>query len=94
MCFTLKKNNKWTKKPVNCFLHDDASVGMLSPQTSIAIKLCQTPWNGLYGWNQVYQADYLDPKRIRFNFDRCGGYIAMFTCHVRLVGIVSNSISI
>ena len=24
-----------TKKPVNCFLHDDAIMGMWSPQTSI-----------------------------------------------------------
>ena len=27
MFFTFKKNNKRTKKPVNCFLHDDASAG-------------------------------------------------------------------
>ena len=42
MCFTFKKNNKQTKKPVNCFLQDDASAGIQSLQTSIEIKLCQT----------------------------------------------------
>ena len=45
MCFTFKKNNKQTKKPVNCFLQDDArddvSAGIQSLQTSIEIKLCQ-----------------------------------------------------
>ena len=35
MCFTFKKNNKRTKKPVNCFLQDGASVGMGSLQTSL-----------------------------------------------------------
>ena len=30
MCFTFKKSNKQTKKPVNCFLQDDASAGMQS----------------------------------------------------------------
>ena len=39
MCFTFKKNNKQTKKPVNCFLQDDASAGIQSLQTSIEIKL-------------------------------------------------------
>ena len=47
MCFTFKKNNKQTKKPVNCFLQDDATAGIQSLQTSIEIKLCQNPWNGL-----------------------------------------------
>ena len=41
MCFTFKKNNKQTKKPVNRFLQDDASAGIRSLQTSIEIKLCQ-----------------------------------------------------
>ena len=45
MCFAFKKNNKRTKKPVNHFLQDGASAGMQSLQTSILIKLCQTPWN-------------------------------------------------
>ena len=40
---TFKKNNKRTKNPVNCFLDDDASAAMSSPQTSIVIKLFQTP---------------------------------------------------
>ena len=39
MCFTFKKNSKQTKKPVNCFLQDYASVGIQSLQTSIEIKL-------------------------------------------------------
>ena len=39
MCFTFKKNNKQTKKLVNRFLQDNASVGIRSPQTSIEIKL-------------------------------------------------------
>ena len=39
--FYFKKNNKQTKKPVNCFLQDDASAGIQSLQTSIEIKLCQ-----------------------------------------------------
>ena len=43
MCFTFKKNNKWTEKLVNPFLQDGASAGIRSLQTSIAIKLCQTP---------------------------------------------------
>ena len=47
MCFTFKKNNKWTKKPVNCFLQDGASAGIRSLQTYIVIKLCQTPGDGL-----------------------------------------------
>ena len=45
MCFTFKKNHKQTKKPVNCFLQDDASAGIQSLQTSIEPKLCQNPWN-------------------------------------------------
>ena len=45
MCFTFKKNNKQTKKPVNCFLQDDASAGIQSLQTSIEIKLCQNHQN-------------------------------------------------
>ena len=48
MCFTFKKNNKQTKETVNRFLQDDASAGIRSRQTSIKIKLCQNPWNGLY----------------------------------------------
>ena len=47
MCFTFKKNNRQTKKPVNCFLQDDASAGIQSLQTSVKIKLCQNLWNGL-----------------------------------------------
>ena len=47
MCFAFKKNNKQRKKPVNCFLQEDASPGIQSLQTSIEIKLCQNPWNGL-----------------------------------------------
>ena len=43
MCFTFKKNNKQTKKPVNRFLQDDAIAGIRSLQTSIEIKLCQNP---------------------------------------------------
>ena len=39
MYFTFKKNNKQTKKPVNCFLQDNASAGIQSLQTSIEIKL-------------------------------------------------------
>ena len=48
MYLTLKKNNKQTKIPVNPFLRDGASAGIMSMQTSIEIKLCQSPWNGLY----------------------------------------------
>ena len=55
MCFTFKKNNKQTKKPVNCFLQDDASAGIQSLQTSIEIKLCQNPGDRLY---IVIQVDY------------------------------------
>ena len=47
MCFTFKKNNKQTKKPVNCFLQDDASAGIQSLQTSIVTKLCQNPGDRL-----------------------------------------------
>ena len=47
MCLTFKKNNKQTKKPINRFLHDDASAGIRFLQTSIEIKLCQDRWNGL-----------------------------------------------
>ena len=43
MCFSFKKNNKQTKKPVNCFLQDDTSASLQSLQTSIEIKLCQKP---------------------------------------------------
>ena len=45
--FTFKKNNKQTKKPINCFLQDDASAGIQSLQTSIEIKLCQNPGDRL-----------------------------------------------
>ena len=38
--------NHTPKKPVNRFLQDDASAGILSLQTSIEIKLCQSPRNG------------------------------------------------
>ena len=38
MCFTFKESNKQTKKPVNCFLQDDASAGIQSLQTSIEAK--------------------------------------------------------
>ena len=41
MCFTFKKSNKQTKKPVNRFWQDDASAGIRSLQTSIEIKVCQ-----------------------------------------------------
>ena len=60
MRFTFKKNNKQTKKPVNCFLQDDASAGMQSLQTSIEIKLCQNPGDRLYTFH----------KSIRYNFPR------------------------
>ena len=50
MCFIFKKNNRRTKKPVNRLLQDGASPGIRSLQTSIVIKLCETPgeWT-LYG---------------------------------------------
>ena len=37
--FYFQENSKQTKKPVNCFLQDDASAGIQSLQTSIEIKL-------------------------------------------------------
>ena len=39
MGFTFEENNKRTQNSVNCFLHDDASAGMQSPQTSITFAL-------------------------------------------------------
>ena len=45
--FTFKRNNQRTKKPVNRFLQDGGSAGIQSLQTSIVVKLCQTPSNGL-----------------------------------------------
>ena len=39
MCFTFKKNNKQTKKSVNCFLQDDAIAGIQSLKTSTEMKL-------------------------------------------------------
>ena len=56
MCFTFKKNNKQTKKPVNCFLQHDASAGIQSLQTSIDIKLCQTHGTD-YKWGEGIQAN-------------------------------------
>ena len=53
MCFTFKKSNKQTKKPLNCFLQDDASAGIQSLQTFIEIKLCQNPWNGLWTYAEL-----------------------------------------
>ena len=47
ICFIFKKSNKSTKKSVNRFLQDGARAGIRSLQTSIVIKLCQTPGNGL-----------------------------------------------
>ena len=43
MCFMFKKNNKQTKKPINCFLRDDASAGIQSLQTSTEIKTLPKP---------------------------------------------------
>ena len=54
MCFTFKQNNKWTKKPVNRFLQDGASASIWSLQTSIVMKLCQTPGDGLYMETMLY----------------------------------------
>ena len=48
MCFTFKKNNKQTKKPVNCFLQNRASAGIWSLWTPIVTKLCQNPGDRLY----------------------------------------------
>ena len=42
MSFTFKKNNKQTKKPVNCLLQDDASAGIQSLQTRIKINSAKT----------------------------------------------------
>ena len=47
MCFSFKKNNKQTKKPLIGFLQVGASATIWSLQTSIEIKLSQGPWNGL-----------------------------------------------
>ena len=47
MCFTFKKNNKQTTETINCFLKDDTNAGVQALQTSIKIKLCQNPWDGL-----------------------------------------------
>ena len=58
MCFAFKKNNKQTKKPVNCFLQDGASAGIQSLQTSIEIKLCQNPSDGLYVFRSLKGAAY------------------------------------
>ena len=38
MCFTFKKNDKQTKKPVNRFLQDYASAGIRFLQTSIEVR--------------------------------------------------------
>ena len=57
--FSFKKNSKQTKKPVNCFLQDDASAGIQFLQTSFEIKLCQNPWNGLYrGQENVFLPEF------------------------------------
>ena len=58
MCFTFKKNNKQTKKPVNCFLQDDASAGIQSLQTSIVTKLCQNPGDRLYTAPERFLSQY------------------------------------
>ena len=47
MCFTFKKNNKQTKKPVNRFLQDAASAGIRSLQTSIVIKIKSAKRQGI-----------------------------------------------
>ena len=47
MCFTFKKNNQQTKKPVNRFLQDDASAGKRSLQTSIELNLLKRMNNHL-----------------------------------------------
>ena len=46
MCFTFKKNNKQTKKPVNCFLQDDANAGIQSLH----------PMHGTLGFITIYQS--------------------------------------
>ena len=69
MCFMFKKKNAQTKKPVNCFLQDDASAGIQSLQTSIEIKLCQNPWNGLSGMSQFIIHFWLIFKEISDHFD-------------------------
>ena len=43
MCFSIKKNNKQAKRPINCFLQDAASAGIWSLQTSIVMRPCQAP---------------------------------------------------
>ena len=48
MCFTFKKNNKWTKNPVDYFLHDNASAGMRSPETSVGME-----WMDFRGINDL-----------------------------------------
>ena len=63
MCFTFKKSNKQTKKPVNCFLQDDASAGIESLQTSIEIKLLK-PMERTIGIDQYLESfEYLNNSK-------------------------------
>ena len=59
MCFTFKKSNNGQRNLLSS-LHDDASAGMRSPQTSTVIKLCQTQWN-FYIYDLFKDNQVLDP---------------------------------
>ena len=60
------KNNKQTKKAINCFLQDGAraNAGIRSLQTCIVVKLCQTSGNGL----QVFCESFLLNLYVHFKY--------------------------
>ena len=66
MYFTFKRNNQRTKKPVNRFLQDGASAGIQSLQTSIVVKLCQTPWNGFQWLQETPRKENLNHLNVKF----------------------------
>ena len=75
MCFIFKKNNKQTKKPINCFLQDGACGSFLSLQTSAEIKLPKSmEWRVFcplsYEISDIVQTVINgDPDRNGFTFD-------------------------
>ena len=70
MCFTFKKRISRQRIPFYRFLQDGASAGIRSLQTSIVIKLCQMPGNGLkrnypINWELFFFPTFLGTFRIQ-----------------------------
>ena len=61
MCFTLKKNNTRRKKPVNCFLHDDASAGIAVSTDLYCNKTLPNSMERTLEGDETYETDFMCP---------------------------------